>query len=160
MTHIVPPCLRSVSEPLVLQPKVIWCREIALVGAVAALAAAALLVGASPALADEGKKFYTVHCSSCHGVQARGNGKMAALLPGPVADLTKLSSANNGRFPTARVIRRIDGREPLESHGLPRPIWSKRLGRTGQVAVETEHGPIEADPTVVDIVAWLETLQR
>ena len=38
------------------------------------------------------------------------------------SDLTALSD-EEGMFPTARVVSRIDGRDPLVSHGSPMPVY-------------------------------------
>src|SRR6056297_53454 len=73
--------------------------------------------------ADEGARLYQQHCATCHGAEATGDGPMAAALILQPPDLTALAAGNDGVFPTARVARRIDGRDPLVSHGSPMPVY-------------------------------------
>lgn len=87
-----------------------------------AIAAAAALAG--PALADTaGETLFGRHCAVCHGSSGEGSGPMAGVLLIKPADLTALEAANGGLFPTARVIARIDGQDPLVSHGSPMPVY-------------------------------------
>ncbi|MDV7144274.1 cytochrome c [Tropicimonas sp. TH_r6] len=126
----------------------------------AAAIAAAAITAASPCAAEEGETFYRTNCSSCHGDHAKGDGKMAALLTTKAADLTSLAATNGGLFPSARVIRQIDGSELVESHGTPKPIWTKRLRANTSMVVSTDEGDVEVAPTVAELITWLESIQR
>jgi len=126
----------------------------------AALALAALT---GPALADgnarNGEAIYTRYCAACHGADATGDGPMQAVLTVPPTDLTMLSAANDGVFPTGRVVKRIDGRDPLVAHGSPMPIYGDFFqGR--DASLKTESGqPIITSTPVIDLIAYLEGLQ-
>ena len=58
--------------------------------------------------AEAGRGFYALYCTSCHGVQAKGNGPYAADLPVPPADLTQLANRYDG-FPWSRVMAQVHG---------------------------------------------------
>jgi hypothetical protein len=75
-------------------------------------------------------------------------------------DLTRLSASEGGTFPLARVVTRIDGRDPLVSHGSDMPVYGWFF--EGQdVAAKTASGqPILTSQPVVDLMAYLETLQQ
>ena len=71
-----------------------------------------------------GAALYQYYCENCHGESAKGDGPTAAVLKVKPADLTRLSENNDGEFPSERVYRAIDGREPLAAHGRGQmPIW-------------------------------------
>ncbi len=110
--------------------------------------------------ADSGRDLYYQHCAMCHGRDATGNGPMAPALILQPPDLTQLKNSNDGVFPIARVIRKIDGRDPLVSHGSPMPIYGQFFeGR--DVAVKTKSGqPIMTSQPLVDLVEWLKSVQQ
>jgi mono/diheme cytochrome c family protein len=121
------------------------------------------VLASSPALAQDdvrGKETYLRYCATCHGLDARGGGPTAAVLTLLPTDLTRLSTTNGGTFPTVRVVMRIDGREPLVSHGSPMPIYGAFFeGR--DVAIKAPNGmPILTSQPVVDLVVWLESIQE
>lgn len=71
-----------------------------------------------------GISLFRTYCATCHGVEARGDGPMADQLHYRPPDLTLLAQRNNGAFPSADVLRTIDGRNPLRGHGGPdMPVW-------------------------------------
>jgi mono/diheme cytochrome c family protein len=77
---------------------------------------------------DIGKREYDASCAACHGLDAKGGGSFAELLPVKVPDLTTLARKNGGVFPIARVYDVIDGREVIKAHGTREmPIWGKQL---------------------------------
>ena len=120
------------------------------------------VMAASPTLAQDavlGKETYLRYCATCHGLDARGGGPTAAVLTLQPTDLTQLSTTNGGTFPTVRVVMRIDGREPLVSHGSPMPIYGEFFeGR--DLAMKAPNGmPILTSQPVVDLVVWLESIQ-
>lgn len=81
--------------------------------------------------ATKGKVIYQRYCASCHGVEARGNGPLAADLRIPPTDLTRLVEKNRGRFPFDLVARSIDGRQTTRGHGTPdMPVWGEIFPRT------------------------------
>ena len=115
---------------------------------------------AAPGDADEGRALYMEYCATCHAPQGDGTGPMAGVLMVKPADLTALAAEDpDGRFPRARVVRRIDGRDPLVSHGSPMPVYGFFFeGR--DTTLRTASGqPIMTSQPVADIVAFLETIQ-
>ncbi|WP_170784053.1 c-type cytochrome [Ruegeria lacuscaerulensis] len=107
---------------------------------------------------EEGAQLYQHYCATCHGIDATGHGPMAGVLVIQPADLTTLAS-DDGTFPVARVVSRIDGRDPLVSHGSPMPVYGPYFD--GQdTSMKTPQGqPILTSQPIVDLVAYLETLQ-
>ncbi|TDE41196.1 c-type cytochrome [Antarcticimicrobium sediminis] len=121
-----------------------------------------LAVAAVPALAQdvkEGAELYRVHCATCHGIEGSGQGPMAGVLVIQPSDLSALAAKNGGSFPTERVIKRIDGRDPLVSHGSPMPVYGFFFEGQGK-AVKTASGqPIMTSEPIVDLLAYLQSLQ-
>lgn len=125
-------------------------------GAVSALFILAMQCAAAQDV-QTGAELYQHYCATCHGIDATGRGPMAGVLLIQPTDLTGL--AKEGRFPTARVFARIDGRDPLVSHGSPMPVYGPYF--EGQdTSIKTEEGqPILTSQPIVDLVAYLKTLQ-
>ena len=108
----------------------------------------------------EGQRIYQTYCATCHGVDLHGNGPMAATLILQPPDLTDLTARNEDVFPTTRVVMRIDGREPLVSHGSPMPVYGDYFeGNDTPLKLETGQ-PVMTSRPVADIVAFLESLQE
>ena len=123
------------------------------------IACLALPVGVSAQDAAVGAELYRAHCATCHGIQALGNGPMApALLLGP-PNLQDLTRNNDGTFPTTRVGMRIDGRDPLVSHGSPMPVYGDFFDGE-DMATKAETGqPIMTSRPIVDLLAFLQSIQ-
>lgn len=131
---------------------------------------AAVLVGlGGPACAEgeiqvgdavAGEALYQAHCAVCHGTKADGRGPMAPVLLVQPADLTTIVARHGGSFPLERVAARIDGRDPLVSHGSDMPIYGQFFeGR--DVTLRTDAGqPMLTSQPIADLVAWLRTIQR
>ena len=108
----------------------------------------------------EGENLYLDYCATCHGLDADGQGPMAPAMSLQPTNLTLLEAVNNGTFPTKRVVMRIDGREPLISHGSPMPVFGDFF-EGDDTAIKAETGqPIMTSQPVVDLVAYLRTLQQ
>lgn len=121
------------------------------------------IAASSPALAQdlaEGEAGFMAHCAVCHGTGATGDGPMAPLLTVAPADLTGLSAANGGRFPLARVIRRVDGSDDVLAHGGPMPIFGPILQGPSSGIVGPDGEDVVAPEAILNISAWLETIQR
>ncbi|MDJ0631516.1 MAG: c-type cytochrome [Rhodobacter sp.] len=117
---------------------------------------------AGPALAEDpapGEELYLSRCGACHGVAARGDGPMAALLTIPVPDLTQLAVRNGGMFPRADVVRAIDGRLSLVGHGGPMPVFGRLLGGGSAVIDGPDGSVIQTKGDVVAIARHIEELQ-
>ena len=117
---------------------------------------------ASPGLADDpvqGEALYVEHCAACHGVDLDGQGPMAGVMTIKPTDLTTLKARNDGQFPYERVVKRIDGRDPLVAHGSPMPVYG-HFFEGGAAALKTHSGqPIITSRAIADIVAYLEEVQ-
>ncbi len=88
-----------------------------------------------PKVAQAGAEPFARNCAACHGVSGAGDGPTAASLATPPPDLRSIARRNDGRFPTLRVARAIDGRDRLGAHGSrDMPIWGRRLRAPGGVA--------------------------
>jgi cytochrome c len=76
---------------------------------------------------DFGEREFENSCADCHGMDAKGNGVLAANLKVAPPDLTLLTKNNGGVFPVERIFAVIDGRTQIESHGSrAMPIWGTR----------------------------------
>lgn len=108
---------------------------------------------------ETGAQLYQHYCATCYGLDATGHGPMAGVL---VIQPTNLKTLNNaeGVFPTARVVGRIDGRDPLVSHGSPMPVYGPYF-EGNDTAIKTPAGqPILTSKPIADLVAYLKTLQE
>lgn len=109
--------------------------------------------------ADVGEELYRVHCATCHGIEAGGQGPMAGVMLIKPADLVGLTAANGGVFPTERVVKRIDGRDPLVSHGSPMPVYGFFF-EGNDTAVKAPSGqPILTSKPIVDLLTYLQSIQ-
>jgi mono/diheme cytochrome c family protein len=127
-----------------------------------ALAVALTALSAVPVLAQDarvGAEIYRSHCATCHGIEARGDGPMAEILAIDTPGLRGLAAANDGEFPLLRVMRQIDGRDPMLAHGGVMPLFGDYFeGNT--VAVQGPGGqPILTSQTIADLTAWLAMIQ-
>ena len=109
---------------------------------------------------EEGAAIYLDHCATCHGNDVDGDGPMAGAMLVKPGDLRKLTIGNGGEFPLVRVIKRIDGRDPLVSHGSPMPIYGDFFeGDDTPLKAETGQ-PIMTSRAIVELVTYLEGLQE
>lgn len=118
---------------------------------------------AAPAAAQDviqGEALYRFYCATCHGNSATGNGPMSPSLVVAPANLTTLAARNGGVFPTTRIVMRIDGRDPLVSHGSTMPVYGDFFEGT-DAATKAETGqPIMTSQPIVDLLAYLESIQQ
>ena len=109
--------------------------------------------------AAQGEETYLTYCATCHGLDATGHGPMRSVLTVQPVDLTRLSAGNDGVFPLFRVVKRIDGRDPLVSHGSPMPVYGDYF-EGEDVALKTDEGqPILTSAPVADLVAFIRSRQ-
>jgi mono/diheme cytochrome c family protein len=123
---------------------------------------ALLLLSPTVALAQDaeaGAVLYEKHCAVCHGADAGGNGPLAPSLLLQPPSLRDLTERHDG-FPTRRVVLRIDGTEPLVSHGSPMPVYGPFFeGDDTPLKAETGQ-PIMTSRPIVDLVAYLREIQE
>jgi hypothetical protein len=79
-----------------------------------------------PKAIDFGEMAYRTSCADCHGIDAKGDGPMAARLKAKPTDLTVEAKNNNGEFPFDPIYDIIDGRKSTPTSS-PRhmPIWGQ-----------------------------------
>lgn len=128
-----------------------------------AFAAIALLllspVAARAQDAATGAALYAQHCAVCHGLDARGKGPLAPALLLQPPSLRDLEQRHDG-FPTRRVVMRIDGSDPLVSHGSPMPVYGAFFAGDDTM-LKTESGqPVMTSRAIVDLVAYLREVQE
>ena len=109
---------------------------------------------------DRGRTLFLDHCATCHGAQAVGDGPLAQVLTIPPADLTKIAARNDGTFPVARIVRRIDGTSEVLAHGGPMPVFGLLLDGPSAAIADSDGIDVVAPETIVDIAAWLKSIQR
>ena len=122
-----------------------------------------LLLATSAAQAQDiraGRQVYDRYCAACHGPDGTGSGPMQRVLGVSPRDLTRLQRSNDGRFPLARVVRRIDGRDALNAHGSEMPVYGEIFaGRS--VTLGTDQGEtVQGSALMADLVAYLRSLQK
>lgn len=108
---------------------------------------------------ERGEALFHMHCATCHGIEAHGDGPMGPALVVQPPNLRDLATRNGGKFPVTRVVMRIDGRDPLVSHGSPMPVYGQFF-QVDEEMMQAETGqPILTSSPIVDLVSYLETLQ-
>ncbi|MEM7497745.1 MAG: c-type cytochrome [Pseudomonadota bacterium] len=132
--------------------------------------AAAVLAAGPAAAADRltvlGEQFFVDECAVCHGLDARGEGPLAAVLSVEVPDLSRAAARNEGVFPFGTLYKVIDGRAPVAGHGPSEmPVWGAIF--RGEVAREGATGGyrgLDAELLVAGritaILMYLEAIQR
>ena len=130
-------------------------------GITSLLCAAALCAGSATAQdIEEGAALYARHCATCHGLDAGGDGPMAPVLLLQPPDLTQLTRRYDGVFPVARVVMRIDGRDPLVSHGSPMPVYGDFFDGEEAILKSETGQPVLTSVPVVDLLEYLQSLQE
>ncbi len=133
----------------------------------AALTAALLVLGAAPGRAEDprppdsraqsGAALYQQYCGACHGIQADGMGPMGPVLREPPPDLTRIAVRRGGTFPEAELVRIIDGRDPIVSHGSrDMPVWGRRFDEGMPPSAQAE--ATRRGQTIL-LVNYLRTIQ-
>lgn len=133
----------------------------------AAIALASALAGAvaaqspeDPGSIEAGAAVYEVFCRSCHGAEGRGDGPFGDLISVAPADLTQLSARNGGAFPTFEVMRRIDGRDPVEGHGVIMPVFGPLFDVEVAIGKTGAGQPVVTSRSIIDLAAWIESIQE
>lgn len=124
---------------------------------------AVLLSTTMPALAQDearGARLFQESCAVCHGAGLRGDGPMAELLVVAPPDLTRISARYGGVFPRAGMAWKIDGRDPILSHGGDMPLFGFVFSEMSEVLTSPGGQTVLTSPEVLDIVAYLESVQE
>ena len=112
---------------------------------------------AEPGDAARGALLFERHCAVCHGLDLRGDGPMADILAVPPPDLRGIAARHDG-FPRVGMAWKIDGRDPLVSHGGDMLVFGRVFGEMSTVMRDGSQTILTA-PEVADLVAYLETVQ-
>mgnify|MGYP001827773838 CR=1 FL=1 len=108
---------------------------------------------------DAGKQEFFRSCTLCHGEDAKGNGRWAAMLTVPVSNLTLLQKNNNNHFPFAETYKTIDGRDKVRAHELMNmPSWSERFSPTMD-SVEGKYSETVARGKIFELLLYLQSIQ-
>lgn len=109
----------------------------------------------SSVAAVSGAYAFRTYCASCHGVDGRGDGPLTDSLRFHPPDLSLIAKRSGGEFPTEKVIRIVDGRNPLKGHGGPdMPIWGDAFKNA-----ETGFDDAKVEERIRSVVDYLRTLQ-
>ena len=103
------------------------------------LAAAEVVIKQRPLTWDDvegknGEQMYATLCASCHGVEGRGDGPAAQVLPQPVPDLTHMPRDHEGLINHGRIEKIIAGKDRKVRHDVvDMPKWERQFKyvRTG-----------------------------
>ncbi len=120
----------------------------------------AIAAMSSPMLAAElkvepGADLFAENCAQCHGKDGRGDGDAVEFRNVDIPDLRTLTKRNGGSFPLRDVVRKIDGRAELETHGERfMPAWGEAF------SFDEERGSALAHARILNLVLYLEGLQE
>ncbi len=106
-----------------------------------------------------GETLYLQHCVSCHGVDGKGDGAVAARLSTPPADLTRIAARRDGVWPAFEIMTILSG---YSRNILPREDMPVIVDLLDNEMSEFDIGDGEAIlmPTkLIAIASYLESLQ-
>jgi mono/diheme cytochrome c family protein len=119
-----------------------------------------LSVSAGAETTTPGEVLFHLHCAACHGKDARGSGTVGAAIKEDPADLTALSQRHGGAYPVQYIVRKIDGRAPLEAHGRGMPVYGWFFEGPPTTLTDKNGEAVETTEAIAHIVFWLERIQR
>ena len=97
-----------------------------------------------PTSVGRGEKLFQRNCASCHGLDGRGAGLVAASLKKQPSDLTMIPR-KNGKFPTEELVMSISGELSVPIHGSREmPVW----------------GGVLKNGDILSLVQYIESIQR
>jgi mono/diheme cytochrome c family protein len=101
----------------------------------------------------DGKSLFQAYCASCHGMDGKGKGPVAAAMKEKVPDLTTLSFRRGGKFPAAELEKMILGEgDPRAAHGnREMPVWGPLFR---QVQNDRDLGLVRVRSVVDYIAQW------
>jgi mono/diheme cytochrome c family protein len=107
-----------------------------------------------PKTLGAGRTLFLQHCASCHGVDAKGHGRVAEAMKTPPPDLTNLVD-KDGHFASDRVRTSIDGTQAATAHGSREmPVWGRVLAESGP-----RRGEGAAATSVYALTEYLRSIQ-
>jgi mono/diheme cytochrome c family protein len=130
-------------------------RRAALIAALAGtfLARTPVLAQNDDAGLSTGKDEFIRHCALCHGLDASGNGPLAAALQTNPTDLTRLAVDHNDRYPAAKIADVIRNGGGVLGHGSTAMLaWGNYFAEKGK--------PEVARARIKALVAYIESIQQ
>lgn len=118
---------------------------------------------AGPAMAQDsahGERLFVQNCAVCHGLSLRGDGPMTEVLLFQPPDLTQIARRFGGSFPRIGTAWMIDGRDIIMSHGGGMPIYGHIFEDQSEILRSRGGQTLLTSPQVVDLVAYLESVQQ
>ncbi len=116
---------------------------------------------ADPREVATGADEFRFSCASCHGLDGKGSGPVAAVLTRKPTDLTTLAKENKGRFPKTRVHEIIDGRAAFYAHGdRTMPVWGIRYLLEHAVRHGGEGSEQLVQARIDKLVRYIESIQE
>ncbi len=103
-----------------------------------------------------GRTTFRSLCTSCHGLEGKGDGPVAKHLSPTPTDLTKIAAANQGTSPAERVHAAIDGRDPVSGHGTKdMPVWGTALMQLDNVQSEED-----VQKKIAELTEFVRSIQK
>lgn len=83
--------------------------------------------------ANSGPEMYRWLCAGCHGAEGKGDGPALSSLKSRPTDLTQLSKAHQGQFPSLSLTNMLDKDPGTSAHGSKdMPIWGNSFRGSGE----------------------------
>jgi mono/diheme cytochrome c family protein len=102
-----------------------------------------------------GSYTFRTYCASCHGTDGKGDGPLADSLRYHPPDLSLIAARNGGGFPMERIVRIVDGRDPVKGHGGPdMPVWGDAFKNA-----DTGYDDKRVREKIRSVVDFVRTLQ-
>jgi len=97
---------------------------------------------------------FALYCAPCHGRDGKGHGPVAAALKTAPADLTRISTRNNGVFPADRVRRFVTNGAEVAAHGSKAmPVWGPTFR-----ALDSSDKLVAI--RITNVISYLESIQQ
>ena len=102
----------------------------------------------------DGKQMFNSYCAPCHGVDGRGQGRVASALKVPPTDLSKLAAANGGKFPVAHLLSvlRFGVDHPAQGT-VEMPVWVPIFASMNRAST------VDREQRASNLIDYLHTLQ-
>ena len=108
-----------------------------------------------------GSDEFQISCASCHGIDGKGEGRVASILTVKPTDLTTLAERHGGRFPAMTVYKMIDGRETFYAHGdRDMPVWGIRYLQEHAVRYGNLDGEEAVQQRISKLVDHIQSIQE
>ena len=108
---------------------------------------------------QDDRALYMQYCAACHGPSGTGGGELAEEMGLAAADLTRIAARNDGTFPRAQVLSKIDGYTHDAYDGPGMPEFGALL-QGDLIPLDTGDGTQTPTPRrMVALLEYLESIQ-